>query len=108
MKRAYVYMMASKPRGVIYIGATMDYWKRGQEHRMKMLNSFTKRYNVTRLVWLERHNTAEEAFAMEKKLKNLPRSKKIEIIENINPEWNDLYNSLTEGDPVLALCAPQD
>ncbi len=73
-----------------------------------MLNGFTKRYNVTRLVWWEEHDSIEKAFAMERKLKNLPRNKKIEIIEKFNPEWNDLYNYLTEGDPVLALCAPQD
>lgn len=108
MEKAYVYMMANKLRGIIYIGATVDYWKRGSEHRNKLVDGFTKKYNLTRLVWLEEHKTADEAFAMERKLKNLPRNKKIEIIERDNPEWNDLYNYLTEGDPVLALCAPQD
>ncbi len=108
VKKAYVYMMSNKLRGVIYIGATVDYWKRGQEHRHKMMDGFTKRYNLTRLVWLEEHKTVEAAFAMEKKLKNLSRQKKIEIIERDNPQWNDLYNYLTEGDPVLAHSAPQD
>ena len=111
--KGYVYMMSNKYRGMIYIGATIDYWKRGQEHRTKMLNGFTKRYGLTRLVWIEEHETAKQAFAMEKKLKNLPRSKKIEIIERDNPTWCDLYNSITEGDPVLtpfayAKAAPQD
>lgn len=96
---AWVYMMANKPRGVIYIGATIDHWKRSQEHRTKMLEGFTKRYNLTRLVWVEGHESAEKAFAMEEKLKNLPRSKKIEIIERNNPMWCDLFNSITEGDP---------
>jgi putative endonuclease len=105
---AYVYMMANHYRGVIYIGATVDFWKRGQEHRTKMMDGFTKKYNVTRLVWIEEHDTAENAFAMERKLKNLSRQKKIEIIERKNPEWNDLYNYLTEGDPVLTRCVPQD
>jgi putative endonuclease len=108
MKKAYVYMMSNRKRGIIYIGATIDFWKRGNEHREKLINGFTKRYNLTRLVWLEEHSSADEAFTMERKLKNLSRNKKIEIIERFNPEWNDLYNFVTEGNPVLALCAPQD
>lgn len=75
-KNAWVYMMANKPRGVIYIGATVDHWKRSHEHRTKMLDGFIKKYNLTRLVWFEGHESVEHAFATEKKLKSLSRNKK--------------------------------
>lgn len=95
MKKGYVYMMSNKPRGTIYIGATEDYWRRTQEHKTKMFDGFSRRYGVNRLVWIEEHETVEDAFAMEKKLNNLLCEKKIEIIERNNPDWRDLYNELT-------------
>lgn len=111
-KKGYVYMMANKYRGLIYIGATVDYWKRSQEHRIKLLDGFTKKYNLTRLVWVEEYDMAKEAFDMERKLKNLSRAKKTEIIERDNPTWRDLFNELTEPyserSCALACSSPQD
>lgn len=101
MVKAYVYMMSNRKRGVIYIGFTADMPRRGWEHRNKLIEGFTKRYNAIRLVWFERHDSIEKASAMEKKLKNLHRSKKIEIIERSNPEWQDLYTELAPYEPAL-------
>ena len=87
-------MMSNKKNGMIYIGFTVDIVKRGSEHRNKLLDGFTKRYNLVKLVWFECHDTIEKAVFMEKKLKNLHRNKKIEIIERDNQEWQDLYPAL--------------
>ena len=74
-------MMSDRKRGIIYIGFTIDMPKRGWEHRNRLMDGFTKRHNLIRLMWFECHDSIEKASAMEKKLKNLHRSKKIEIIE---------------------------
>jgi len=71
------------------------------------MNGFTKRYNAIKLVWFEKHNDILIAMTMEKKLKNIPRNKKIEIIESLNPEWNDLYSAIIQAsDPALLLAQP--
>ena len=103
--KAYTYMMTNKKRGIIYIGFTVDLVNRGWEHRNKLIEGFTKRYNLTRLVWFEPHDSIEKACAMEKKLKNLHRSKKMEIIERNNLEWRDLYPEVAPYDPALGSCA---
>jgi putative endonuclease len=108
MQEAYVYMMADRKRGVIYLGFSTDMSRRGWEHRNKLIDGFTKKYNVIRLVWFERHQSVEKAMAMEKKLKNLHRSKKIEIIERTNPEWRDLYPEIVPYDPAQLLRNSQD
>lgn len=100
-------MMANKYRGLIYIGVTDDIVKRATQHKYKMIEGFTKRYGITSLVWYEKHENIIDAMNMEKKLKNLPRAKKIEIIEKINIEWNDLYSAITQtADPALLLAQP--
>src|SRR5438309_1348608 len=98
---AFTYMMSNRKRGVIYIGFTVDMAKRGWEHRNKLIDGFTKKHNLIRLVWFEPHESIEKASAMEKKLKHLHRNKKIEIIERSNPEWRDLYPEIVPYDPVL-------
>ncbi|MEQ1705208.1 MAG: GIY-YIG nuclease family protein [Rickettsiales bacterium] len=107
MNLGYVYMMSNKYRGLIYIGVTTDILKRSTEHKFKMLDGFTKRYDLIRLVWFERYENINDAMEMERKLKNLSRAKKIEIIERLNTEWNDLYSAVTQSaDPALLLAQP--
>jgi len=84
--------MASLSR-VLYIGTTRDLERRAWEHRRKILRGFTARYNVNRLVYFERFDMADDAVARERQLKRWRRSKKIWLIERMNPEWNDLAMS---------------
>jgi putative endonuclease len=90
----YVYMMSNRYRGVIYIGVTADVLKRGCQHKEKLVAGFTKRYNLTQLVWFETHDSIISAIEAEKRLKNMHRDKKIAIIEKANPLWHDLYSEL--------------
>jgi len=94
MYDGYVYMLSNKYRGTIYIGVTSDLIKRIWQHREKLVEGFTKRYNLTKLVWFECHDSVVSAIESEKKLKNIYRSKKIAIIEANNPSWVDLYPEL--------------
>ncbi len=84
-----VYILASPNRRAIYIGVTTDLGRRLDEHR-RGLSTHTKRYNITRLVYVEAHETAPEAIAREKQMKRWRREKKIARIEEANPEWEDL------------------
>lgn len=95
MYGGYVYIMSNKYRGTIYIGVTSDLIKRGWEHKEKLVDGFTKKYNLSSLVWFECHDSIVGAIEAEKKLKNLYRYKKIAIIEQSNPLWHDLYPEIT-------------
>jgi len=88
-KGGYVYILASKS-GVLYIGVTNRLTRRTIEHRQKLLDGFTKRYNVTRLVHWERFGDIRSAIAREKQIKGWLRSKKVALIESRNPGWIDL------------------
>jgi putative endonuclease len=90
-KPFYVYMTASKPRGVIYTGLTTDLSGRAYEHRARVLDGFTKRYWAGRLVYFERHATAAAAQRREWLMKRWRRDWKIELIETGNPTWRDLF-----------------
>ena len=87
----YVYILASKPRGTLYVGVTNNLVRRVFEHQSKLLEGFTERYDVNLLVWYEMSESIESAIAHEKKLKRWRRDWKIELIETKNPEWVDLY-----------------
>jgi putative endonuclease len=89
-----VYMMASRRRGTIYIGITSNLVKRVWEHREGVVEGFTKQYNVKRLVWYEVHEDPVEAITREKRLKEWRRSWKIDLIEEKNPYWRDLFGTL--------------
>ena len=89
MKHAYVYIMASASR-VIYVGVTSDLLRRVLEHKQKQTAGFTAKYNVTRLVYFEEGDDIEVAIAREKEIKSWRRSKKIALIQSINPTWDDL------------------
>jgi putative endonuclease len=87
-------MLASKRNGTLYIGSTDDLAKRVWQHREKIRKGFTKRYDVTMLVWCEAHDTRELAFQRERRMKDWKRQWKIELIEATNPEWGDLYDTM--------------
>ena len=90
-KEFFVYMTASKPRGVIYTGMTSDLPGRGSEHRERVIEGFTKRYWAGRLVYFEPHDTAALAQRREYLMKRWRRDWKIELIESQNPTWRDLF-----------------
>lgn len=87
----YVYMTASAPRGVIYVGMTSDLAGRSWEHRERVLDGFTKRYWAGRLVYFERHDDAESAIKRERLMKRWRRDWKINAIGSMNPTWADLF-----------------
>jgi putative endonuclease len=94
MKEYYVYMICSKRNGTLYIGVTSDLVKRVYEHKNKLANGFSKKYDVHRLVWYESHETVEEAIVREKQIKKWNRRWKLRLIERDNPEWDDLYETI--------------
>ena len=94
LKKMYVYIMASKKNGTLYIGVTSELQKRVYTHKSKMIEGFTKKYNVTSLVYFEIFDDPENAIRREKQLKKWKRDWKIELIERENPDWRDLYPEL--------------
>jgi len=89
-----VYILASKRNGTLYIGVTSFLAKRIWEHKSNMLEGFTKRYGIHRLVWYELHESMESAIEREKRLKEWRRSWKLELIQTTNPDWRDLYDTI--------------
>ena len=98
MKQPAVYMLASRRNGTLYTGVTSDLAKRIWEHRNDIVEGFTKRYGVHSLVYFELHDDMPEAIRREKQIKKWNRAWKIELIERTNPQWQDLWRSLTEGE----------
>ena len=97
MKLYYVYILASITR-VLYIGITGNFEQRLNEHRAHTYpRSFTSQYNVTRLVYFEEYTRVEDAITREKQLKGWRRSKKVALIEGLNPGWTDLSSERSEG-----------
>jgi len=94
MKTYYVYILASKRNGTLYIGVTNDLIKRIYEHKNDLVKGFTKKYQVHRLVYFEQTNDIMSAMTREKQMKKWKRHWKIELIEEHNPEWKDLYEDL--------------
>lgn len=88
----WVYIMANEPRSVVYVGMTSDLANRALEHREAMLEGFTKRYHVDRLVYFEAHDDADIAARRERAMKRWGRAWKIELIEGFNPTWRDLFD----------------
>jgi putative endonuclease len=89
-KGGYVYMLASRRNGTLYIGVTSNLPERIDQHKAHAADSFTKKYDVGKLVWYEQHETIEQAIAREKQLKRWNRAWKLELIEKENPSWNEL------------------
>ena len=93
-KQPSVYLLANKRNGTLYAGVTSNLVKRIWEHKSHLVEGFTKKYNVTLLVWYELHDSMESAIHKEKMIKNWKRDWKIKEIEQSNSEWNDLYNDI--------------
>lgn len=94
IKQPAVYILASERNGTLYIGMTSDLVKRVWEHKNNLVEGFTKRYNVHHLVWYELHESMNSSIEREKKMKEWKRAWKIKLIEENNPYWNDLYDSI--------------
>ncbi len=97
MKRAYIYILASQRNGTLYVGITNNIVCRIFEHKNGSIDGFTKKYKVTRLVYYEIYDDLQAAIAREKELKGWLRKRKIELIEQQNPNWIDLYEDLVKA-----------
>ncbi len=91
----WVYILASKPGGTLYIGVTRDIVRRVFEHRTDVVKGFTRRYGVKKLVYFEQHDTAIAAIQREKNIKHWSREWKIDLIVSMNPDWRDLYDDIS-------------
>ena len=104
MREYYVYIMSSF-RGTLYTGVTNDLTRRVYEHRLKLVEGFTQKYNVSKLLYYEATSDVDSAIAREKQIKGWVRKKKIGLIESLNPYWEDLADSWddapTTPDPSL-------
>ncbi|MCO6442401.1 MAG: GIY-YIG nuclease family protein [Nitrococcus mobilis] len=89
-KTAYVYILASKKNGTLYTGVTTNLQRRVYEHKKHLVEGFTRKYNVTQLVWFQQGDDITEVISVEKKIKNRPRKWKVALIEKTNPDWADL------------------
>ena len=94
MKQGYIYILFNQRNGTLYTGVTSNLIKRVYEHKNKLADGFTKRYNVDKLGYYEVFPTITDAIIREKQIKGGSRNKKITLIESINPEWKDLYNEI--------------
>jgi putative endonuclease len=87
----YVYILCSKKNGTLYTGVTNNIIRRIYEHRNKLVEGFTKKYSIDKLVYYELHESVESAILREKQIKHWKRSLRIELIVSFNPNWQDLY-----------------
>ena len=98
-RRYWVYILASKPNGTLYIGMTNHLVRRTWQHREGLVEGFTKKYSVHRLVYCESFERPMDAIRREKRLKKWNRAWKIRLIESVNPGWKDLYEADADGCP---------
>jgi putative endonuclease len=94
MRGGWVYTMTNRANGTLYTGVTSDMLRRAFEHRNGLIKGFTKRYGLKRLVWFEFHDEIQSAIQRESSIKHWPRAWKVRLIVSMNPEWNDLYETL--------------
>ena len=92
----FVYLLSNRPHGTLYTGSTSNLVRRVWEHKLKAVPGFTMQYSVDRLVWFELHETLEAAMQRERRIKGWKRQWKIELIENNNPHWIDLYPDISK------------
>ena len=90
----WVYILASAPRGTLYIGVTNDLVRRVYEHREGFVEGFTRKYAVKQIVYFEPHDTVTLAIQREKNIKHWPRQWKVDLIARDNPAWRDLYDEI--------------
>src|SRR5208283_805718 len=93
-KYYYVYILASKPYGTLYTGVSSNIPSSTWQHKNDLVEGFTKRYHVHRLVWYEQTNSIESAINKEKQIKKWRRRWKLDLIEKMNPDWKDLYDEI--------------
>ncbi len=93
-RKGYVYILASRRNGTLYVGVTSDLAKRIEEHRQKLVDGFTKEYEVTNLVYFETFDDIEDAIVREKRIKGWKRKWKTDLIQSVNPYWRDLYEDI--------------
>ena len=93
-KQFCVYILTNKARGTLYIGVTSNLPQRIAQHRDKLVELFSKKYDLRSLVWFEVHETAESAILREKQIKKWNRIWKLELVERANPGWRDLFNDV--------------
>ncbi|MCL2286623.1 MAG: GIY-YIG nuclease family protein [Firmicutes bacterium] len=96
-KKAYVYILFNKRNGTLYTGVTSDLVKRVNQHKTKATDGFTGRYDVNKLGYYEVHSDIQAAREREYQIKAGSRNKKLELIQGMNPYWNDLYESVLRG-----------
>lgn len=96
----FVYILASERNGTLYIGVTANLLKRLEAHKHKM-SGFTAKYDITKLVYIEQFNDADEAIHREKRLKKYTRVQKLKLIEGLNPEWKDLSGDVIENSRIF-------
>ena len=87
----YVYIMTNAPYGTLYVGITNDLVRRAWEHRENLVDGFSKQHGLHKLVWYEQHATAYEAITREKLIKKWHRDWKVNLIQALNPDWEDLF-----------------
>ncbi|MBN2689582.1 MAG: GIY-YIG nuclease family protein [Gammaproteobacteria bacterium] len=94
MQYSYIYVITNKRNGTLYIGVTSNLPHRISQHKSKTIKGFSSKYNLTKLVYYEKHSNIMQAIKREKNLKNWKRLWKLNLIESFNPEWKDLYFDL--------------
>jgi putative endonuclease len=94
VEKYYIYIVASRKNGTLYIGMTNNLKKRIVQHKEGLIPGFTQRYKINMLVYFEEHTDVRDAITREKQMKRWKRAWKIELIESMNPEWNDLFFGL--------------
>jgi putative endonuclease len=95
MAGGYAYILASAPNGILYVGVTSDLGRRIYEHRNELVPGFTKKYAIKRLVYFEQYADIQTAIQREKNIKHWSRAWKVGLIIARNPDWSDLYDSIT-------------
>lgn len=93
-KMSYIYILFNKRNGTLYTGVTSDLIKRVYEHKNKLVDGFTKTYSIDKLGYYECFDNITQAIVREKQIKGGSRKKKLELIESINPNWEDLYDKI--------------
>lgn len=107
MKHYYVYILTNYTNEVLYAGITNSLDRRIREHKSKLINGFTKKYNLNKLVYCESFSNPVDAISKEKKIKGWLRIKKIRLIESKNPTWKDLFDEFELYSATSGLGAPQ-
>ena len=94
LKKGYLYILASRRNGTLYVGVTSDLVKRIEEHKQKLVDGFTKKYGITTLVYFETFENIRDAIIRERQIKEWKRKWKTELIQSVNPYWRDLYEDI--------------